>query len=209
MNRGRSARSRRAPVDPALGHPVLIRCGSIALLVLLLAACDVTETKMPEREMRQGEMREGGGTPEKEMGANRAMASDPVLTDFATLVPPRYPNNWLIAPATFGPAAPDETAPTLDVPAERLAEIWIEIIKEQPRTRVLGVSTDGLQIEAEQDSAVFGFTDKISVRILALDTARSTLIAYSRSEVGYWDLGVNRTRLREWLATLQARAGSL
>jgi uncharacterized protein (DUF1499 family) len=137
------------------------------------------------------------------------MPGEAVLTDFATLVPPRYPNNWLVAPASFGPATPDDAAPTLGVPAERLAEIWIEIINEQPRTRVLGVSEDGLQIEAEQESAVFGFTDRISVRILPVDARRSTLVAYSRAEAGYWDLGVNRTRLKEWLATLQARAGSL
>jgi uncharacterized protein (DUF1499 family) len=137
------------------------------------------------------------------------MTNDAVLTDFSRLVPPSRPNNWLVAPATFGPATPDEVAPTFGLPAERLAQIWIDIIREQPRTRVLGVSEDGLQIEAAQESAVFAFTDRISVRILPVDSKGSTLVAYSRSEAGYWDLGVNRSRLREWLATLQARAASL
>jgi uncharacterized protein (DUF1499 family) len=62
-----------------------------------------------------------------------------------------------------------------------------------------------LQIEAEQRSAVFGFVDRISARFVPLGADRSTLIAYSRSEVGYWDLGVNRSRLRDWLAMLPAK----
>ena len=190
MNNRRSACSCRAPIRSA---PT--RYGWIALLLIVLAACGSAVNEMPQEEM-----------PEGEMGV---MPSDTVFTDFATLVPPRRPNHWLVAPAAFDPAPPDEAAPTLGVPAGRLAEIWIAIIREQPRVRVLGVSEDGLQIEAEQESAVFGFTDRISVRILPVDAERSTLVAYSRSTVGYWDLGVNRTRLRQWLATLEARAGGL
>ena len=193
---------RRAWCRPALIRPAPVHCGWLALLVLvllllllLLAACGSAATETPERRM-----------PERERGA---MANSAVMTDFATLVPSRHPNKWLIAPVSFGPATPDEAAPTLPVPAARLAELWVGIIKEQPRTRILGVSEDGLQIEAEQDSAVFGFTDRISVRILPVDAGRSTLVAYSRAQSGYWDLGVNRTRLRKWIATLQARAGGL
>lgn len=172
-----------------------IQSCAIALLVLLLSACGSAARGMAQE-----------GMPEREMGM---MPRGDLLTDFATLVPPRRPNNWLIAPSSFGPGTPDETAPTFGVPAERLAAIWVAIIKEQPRTRVLGVSEDGLQIEAEQESAMFGFTDRISVRVLPVDAERSTLVAYSRAEAGYWDLGVNRSRLRKWLTTLQARTGSL
>lgn len=185
MKHGRPAWSCRAP----------FQYGSIACLVLLLSACGSAANGTAQ-----------GQTAPEETGV---MSRNAVLTDFATLVPPRRPNNWLVAPASFGPATPDEAAPILAVPAARAAEIWIGIIKEQPRARVLGVSDDGLQIEAAQESAVFGFTDTISVRILPVDAERSTLVAYSRAEAGYWDLGVNRSRLRKWLATLQARAAGL
>jgi uncharacterized protein (DUF1499 family) len=131
--------------------------------------------------------------------------ADPVYTDFGTLQPPDSPNHWLIAPSDFGPAHPDEAAPVFDVPADRLAQAWILVVEAQPRTDVVGVSDDGLQIEAEQRSAVFGFVDRISARFVPLGADRSTLIAYSRSEVGYWDLGVNRSRLRDWLAMLPAK----
>ena len=134
------------------------------------------------------------------------MPNEAALIDFAALAPSDSPNTWLVAPAGFGPARPDEAAPTLDVPPQRLAAIWLQIVREQPRTRVLGVSEDGLQIEAEQRSAVFGFTDRISVRVLPADRGRSTLVAYSRAQAGYWDLGVDRRRLRAWLSALQTRA---
>ena len=52
--------------------------------------------------------------------------------------------------------------------------------RSEPRTTILTVSPDGLQIEAQQRSAVFGFVDRISTR----EPIRSTLVAYSRSQVG-------------------------
>jgi uncharacterized protein (DUF1499 family) len=81
------------------------------------------------------------------------------------------------------------------------------VVESEPRTKILAVSPDGLQIEAEQRSAVFGFVDRISTRFIALEPIRSTLVAYSRSQVGYWDLGANRRRLQLWLAKLKAKAG--
>jgi uncharacterized protein (DUF1499 family) len=133
------------------------------------------------------------------------VAIESQLIDFDTLSPPDSPNNWLVAPLDFAPAPPDETAPIFTVPAERLARTWMRVVRQQPRTTVVAVSKDGLQIEAEQRSAVFGFADRISVRFVPLDPDRSTLIAYSRSEVGYWDLGVNRRRLQDWLSALKAK----
>jgi uncharacterized protein (DUF1499 family) len=158
-----------------------VRWGWIGFLVLVLASC---------------------GPAAKQEGA---MPNDVAFTDFAALAPPDSPNTWLVAPMGFGPARPDETAPTFDVSPRRLAAIWLQIVREQPRTRVLGVSEDGLRIEAAQRSAVFGFTDRISVRFLPVDRGRSTFVAYSRAQVGYWDLGVNRRRLRTWLSALQTR----
>jgi uncharacterized protein (DUF1499 family) len=127
------------------------------------------------------------------------------LTDFSRLTPPGSPNRWLIAPSGITAAAPDEPAPDFEVSADRLAEGWAAVIKAQPRTRIIAISADGRQIEAEQRSAVFGFVDRISFEAIALAPAQSTLAAYSRAETGYWDLGVNRRRLRAWSAELRAQ----
>lgn len=127
------------------------------------------------------------------------------LTDFTSLTPSDSPNNWLVAPADFqGAARPDETAPAFDVPASALAEAWRATIESQPRTAILATSNDGLRIEARQKTAVFGFVDRISVQVVPLAADRSTFIAYSASRIGYWDMGVNRDRLGDWIAATRA-----
>jgi uncharacterized protein (DUF1499 family) len=102
----------------------------------------------------------------------------------------------------FDAAQPDQRGPVFEKTAYQLARAWMTVVENQPRAAVLGISEDGLQIEAQQRSAVFGFIDRISTRFLPLASGRSTLIAYSQSQVGYWDLGVNRRRLRRWLSEL-------
>ena len=126
-----------------------------------------------------------------------------MLTDLDTLQRPTSPNTWLIAPS--GSGAVDDEAPELPVPAAHLAATWQQVVAAQPRSRVTVVSSDGLQVEAEQKSALFGFVDDVSFRAVPLDAGRSTYIAYSRSRVGYWDMGVNRRRLASWIGQLLER----
>ena len=139
--------------------------------------------------------------------AEAAVKPDP-FTDFRALHPPASPNTWLVAPPEMGPdngsAAANQAAPVFDVPAARLAQAWRCVVEAQPRTAILSVSPDGLQIEAQQKSAVFGFVDRISMRAIPLAPRRSTLIAYSRAMLGYWDFGVNRRRLQAWLKALRS-----
>lgn len=133
------------------------------------------------------------------------MSDDTHLLSFADLEPPSSPNAWLIAPADAVAGAADEPAPTFAAGAARAAKAWIEVIEAQPRTQVLAVSADGLQVEAEQRSTVFGFTDRISARFMPLAEDRSTAALYSRAGLGYWDLGVNRRRLHDWVERLEER----
>jgi uncharacterized protein (DUF1499 family) len=89
------------------------------------------------------------------------------------------------------------------VPAEALRDAWLRMLAAQPRTRVLGRSADGLQVEACQRTPVLRFTDLVSARFLPLGPEASTLAVYSRSQLGYWDVGVNARRVRLWLRALQ------
>ncbi len=130
-----------------------------------------------------------------------------IYFDLATLKRSRMPNNWLVAPPHVVAARPDQAAPVFDHSASQVAQQWLAVIEREPRTAVLGVAGDGLQIEAEQRSAVFGFIDRISTRFVPLESGRSTVIAYSRSLVGLWDLGINRSRLRRWLSELAEQLG--
>lgn len=128
-----------------------------------------------------------------------------VFTDFATLRPPQSPNTWLVTPAGYGAATPDETSPVFNVDAKRLIAAWRKTVEAAKRTRILATSSDGLQVEAQQKSRVFGFVDRISARAIPLGEGRSTLAAYSHSLVGYYDFGVNRRRIDGWLSDLTRR----
>lgn len=162
---------------------------AFAVLLLTLAAC----------------------APAANFEDRQTMSDDGRFLSFAGLTPPSSPNAWLIAPdknvADIGTAPPDEPAPIFAASAEGAAQAWVAMVETQPRTRIAAVSADGLRIEAEQQSAVFGFVDRISARFVPLAQDRSTAAFYSRSGIGYWDLGVNRRRLSVWLAALQARLG--
>jgi uncharacterized protein (DUF1499 family) len=120
--------------------------------------------------------------------------------DFAKLARPSSPNHWLVAPPQQRGA--DEQAAVLPVSPQRLAEAWLAMLEQAPRTRVLAVSPDRLQVEAEQRSALFRFVDRISFQAVPQDAGHATFFVYSRSQLGYWDMGVNRRRLRHWVDAL-------
>jgi uncharacterized protein (DUF1499 family) len=183
---GLNAFRRRAP------RSVLVWLGSVALVTAGAAVVALTTGI-------------AAGAASSDRHATNSPPDMTMFTDFAALDRPSRPNNWLVAPATARQA--DARAPEFDVSAAQLAEAWKTLVQKQPRTRIVGVSDDHVQVEAEQRSAVFGFVDKISFRAIPIGAGRSTLFAYSRSQTGYWDLGVNRNRLKDWLAALQRAVG--
>lgn len=127
------------------------------------------------------------------------------VTDWDNLKPVESPNKWLVAPADAGLSNADQVAPEWQVGCTVLAGNWKAVLESQPRTEILAVSPDGLQIEAQQKSAVFGFVDRISSRAIPRGDHVCALAIYSRSTVGYWDLGVNRRRVQGWLEDLDKR----
>jgi uncharacterized protein (DUF1499 family) len=130
------------------------------------------------------------------------MDSDPRILDFSVVKTPARPNAWLVAPPGVVDGDASEPAPVLPIAAQTAAAAWLAVIEGQPRTGVIAISPDGLRIEAEQRSAVFGFVDRISARFIPMGDDRSTLAVYSRAQTGYWDLGVNKRRVRDWLSRL-------
>jgi uncharacterized protein (DUF1499 family) len=76
------------------------------------------------------------------------------------------------------------------------------MIDRRPRVRLIAKSTDGLQADYVQKSAVIGFPDTITVRFIPRGDKRSTLAIFSRSHYGHSDLGVNRERVDAWLAAI-------
>lgn len=118
------------------------------------------------------------------------------MIDFATLEKRREPSRWLVAPAGLcRAAAPDGDAPVFDARPDRVIAALAAVLGDRPRTALLERGDDAL--EAEERSALFRFRDRISARAVPLEDARTALALYSRSTVGYWDIGVNRRRVRD------------
>ena len=110
------------------------------------------------------------------------------------------PNDFLVCPAGFCDGA-DATAAAYPVTQHRLFEAWLGVVRQAPRTRLVAADSDEYLIHAEQRSLIFRFVDTVLVRIVETSEG-SSFVAYSRSEMGYSDLGVNRDRLDRWIAAL-------
>lgn len=131
-------------------------------------------------------------------------AADPTV-DPTTVARTGRPNDRLICPPGACAVPVDEPAPVLAATPERLLEAWRAVIEAEPRTVVLALDPAGLRLVAQQRSRLFGFVDTIAVKVLPLPDGRSSFAAYSRSETGYWDLGVNAARLQAWIRAVVDR----
>jgi uncharacterized protein (DUF1499 family) len=126
------------------------------------------------------------------------------LTDLATARPTGQPNCHLILPRGWGTGPAHRDSPIFPVEAPELARAVATCLARMPRTEIVARTPDGLQLEAIARSRLFRFVDDISARAVPQGAGRSTLALFSRSRVGYWDLGVNRKRATRLLTALEA-----
>ena len=131
----------------------------------------------------------------------------------ASVEPRTSPNEFM---AISGQASMDDdkrmdTKDSYEVPADALAEAWVQVVSEQPETQIVEQKTlDGgtIHVVAVQRSPCCQFPDVISAEIMAVDEHRATLAVLSRSILGYSDWGANEKRLRAWIAQLHERISS-
>ena len=151
----------------------------LVLLVSILSACGF------------------GAAPEAER-----LALDPL-----TLERTGKPNDFLACPEGICAAVANRNSPVLPIAPTDLLRLWEEVIVASPRTRILEIDETSLLIHAEQRSRLFRFVDTIVIHVLPVGDDGSTFAAYSRSELGYSDMGVNQARLEYWIAQLETAAG--
>lgn len=127
--------------------------------------------------------------------------------DFARLERRSTPNDALACPAgSCGGARVDIVPPVFAVDARALRAAFAQAIAaESNLTRVAADDPAGVE-RYVQRSALLGYPDTIVARFLDLPGGRSTLVLYSRSQIGRSDLGANKARLERWLARLVAAA---
>jgi uncharacterized protein (DUF1499 family) len=127
------------------------------------------------------------------------------MIDFATLTLPASPNTYLVAPADLcANAKPNEVAPIYAQPAEIVQEAFSKQALAEKRVVKLTTDPSALQQEFVQRTALMGFPDTVTVRFIPLSDTTSTIAIYSRSKVGYSDMGVNGKRVQRWMAATAA-----
>ena len=129
----------------------------------------------------------------------------PDLVDYKTLKRPAKPNSALLAPAGFTPASIDGAAPVYDAPPGELYLRLLRLIGDRGDWE-LGMQDAGrLHANFVAVTRLLRFKDDVDVIMVpAGQPGKSTFAAYSRSRVGYSDLGANRKRLDALAAALAA-----
>lgn len=126
--------------------------------------------------------------------------------DFGSLERPSSPNTYLLAPEGLcQKAAPDAPSPLFDMPAEALFARIEDFTARQTGWTVAERLQDALQLDIVARTKVLKFKDDVSVRAIAAagNPQKSQLAVYSRSRVGYHDLGANRKRVERMIAELK------
>jgi uncharacterized protein DUF1499 len=95
-----------------------------------------------------------------------------------------------------------DQALVLDITAAELAVLVDDFVLAQPRVTRLAGSSNDLMMTYVQRSMSMGYPDYITIKITPLVAEQSKLEILSRSRFGYSDLGVNKTRVNQWVAAI-------
>ena len=133
---------------------------------------------------------------------------DAIMTDFIdfqTFKRPAKPNNWLVAPDGFVDAAlPDASSPVFDRKQAALFEDIMQMVAARSDWRMKASDPASGRISFIAVTKLLRFKDDIDIQVLPVagHDHQSTLVVYSRSRVGYSDLGTNAKRVNALLSAL-------
>lgn len=134
-------------------------------------------------------------------GAAGVPAPSPV--DFATLALPASPNTCLLTP-TSAPDAGHLQRDPFPVTVDAAFDAIRAVAAGQPRTFALADYVDRRQAQWVARTRLMNYPD-IVVAEVAPTGGGTGLWLYSRSLIGYSDLGANRARVMEWLTDFENR----
>lgn len=127
---------------------------------------------------------------------------------FQTLTRPPKPNTFLVAPAGIcKKAEPDLVSPVFPASPRGLFSQISEIIASERSWKDLKADAETHQLHFIARTPLLGFRDDVDIAVLpAGDGQQGTSLAvYSRSRVGYSDLGANKKRVLALLDALTAK----
>ena len=132
-------------------------------------------------------------------------SADSTPIDLRTLAPSSFPNNAFACPPQTCATKADIDSPVFNLSTSELVDIVRQVVLGQERTELVSVDANLNQFVFVQRSALFGFPDTIRIQTVDL-TPQSSIIIFSQSNYGYWDMGVNKRRVENWLAVIFSAA---
>ena len=123
--------------------------------------------------------------------------------NFKSLKRPPKPNTCLAAPDNHCLAAePDFAPPDFAMTGRGLFSKLSEIVAADRRFGKVSADAETLRLKFVATTGLMRFKDDVDVEIIPLDEGRSTLAIYSRSRLGYSDLGANQKRVTKLIGKL-------
>lgn len=117
---------------------------------------------------------------------------------------PASPNTAFAAPESIETKAEtDFASPVFNLPVNELFAQALALWSALPRVRCVYSDVDASRAAFVETTKILRFRDDILVEFVSVGTDQSSVIMYSRSRVGYSDLGVNRKRVDHWLNVLR------
>ena len=132
------------------------------------------------------------------------------ITDLKTITRPSSPNTYLVAPDGYCTnAQPDEAPPVFDASPATLYETVNALASSQSRWTTEASAPDTRHLEVVAATKILKFRDDITIDVLDAENhpGKSTLAIYSRSRVGYSDLGANKKRVQKLLKDIESELG--
>lgn len=129
-------------------------------------------------------------------------AGAPAFEDLRNVERSRRPNDALACSAGMCAAAAEFEIPVFPMTAVQLRQRAGEILSAEPRTTLIAKIENPARLVFVQRSRICRFPDTVRVQAVDVDEGAS-LIIYSRSDYGFWDIGVNRRRVQRWLSKLK------
>ena len=126
--------------------------------------------------------------------------ADQGAVDFANITRSGKPNDFLMCPKDLCADADAQTDRGISLRADELRASLHASLQNEPHLTRMDETTSAERYV--QKTALMRFPDTISVRFIALSATTSTIAIYSRSRLGYSDLGVNKARVERWVAAL-------
>lgn len=121
---------------------------------------------------------------------------------FESLERPSSPNTYLLAPETLcEKAEPDAVSPEFTQSARDLFAIVSRLVRGDRSFIQIDEDREGLRIRFVAVTSILRFKDDVDIQVLpnsadgSAKAPGSTLAVYSRSRVGYSDMGANAKRV--------------